>query len=120
MKSIFFEVNLPRIALTKALSLVNRSFFYSGVSALRYADIDEPELPGAEWVKVKTRMCGVCGSDLHLITLSVDRRISLAALPKHMPKKNRALKFLGHEVVGEIVETGGKVEDSIVTGKVCM
>lgn len=108
MKSLFFDVNLPRIALTKALAPLYPGVFYSRLSALCFRDIEEPKLPGEDWVKVKTRMCGICGSDVHLVSLRVDPRVSLAALPKHLPKG--APKFLGHEVAGEVAETGSRVE----------
>ena len=111
MKSIIFKVSPFRIALTKVLASLNRSIYYSGISPLCYAEVDDPILPGDDWVKVKTHMCGVCGSDLHLIALAVNPRISLAALPKHMPKKKHSHKFLGHEVVGEVIETGSKAGD---------
>ena len=110
MKSLVFAVNLPRIGLTKALSMVGfRKVYYGDLSALTYCEMDEPKLSGDQWVKVRSRMCGICGSDLHLITLKIDPRVSLAALPNHVPKG--APKYLGHEVVGEVVETGADVAD---------
>ncbi len=124
MKALVFAVNLPRIALTKALSPLSRSVFYSRLSALTCTEMREPVLPGDRWVKVRTRMCGICGSDLHLITLRVHPMVSLAALPKHVPKG--APKYLGHEAVGEVVEAGSgvsglKIGDSVAlaSGPAC-
>ncbi|MHC4942278.1 MAG: zinc-dependent alcohol dehydrogenase [Planctomycetota bacterium] len=107
MKSIYFEVNLPKIALTKALAPFFPSVTYSPLSTLKYGELKDPELPDKSWVKVKSRLCGICGSDMHLILLKVHPKVSLAALPKHVPKG--APKFLGHEVVGEVVEVGEAV-----------
>jgi threonine dehydrogenase-like Zn-dependent dehydrogenase len=107
MKSIYFEVNLPKIAMTKALAPFFPSVTYSPLSTLKYGELREPKLPEQSWVKVRSRLCGICGSDMHLILLKVHPKVSLAALPKHVPKG--APKFLGHEVVGEVVEVGDEV-----------
>ncbi|MBU0755205.1 MAG: zinc-binding dehydrogenase, partial [Planctomycetes bacterium] len=70
--------------------------------------IEEPVLPGNEWVKVRTRLCGICASDLHLVTLQINPMVSLAAMKRHMNKK--APKFMGHEMVGEVVEAGSRAQ----------
>ncbi|MFH2002741.1 MAG: alcohol dehydrogenase catalytic domain-containing protein [Planctomycetota bacterium] len=114
MKSLFYDISLPRAALTKALAPLYPDIIYSRISGLRYQEIPEPVLSDDDWVKVKTRLCGICGSDMHLITLNIDPRVSLAALPRHLSKK-RAPKFLGHEIAGEVVEVG-KGADSLRPG----
>jgi threonine dehydrogenase-like Zn-dependent dehydrogenase len=62
----------------------------------------EPKLPTQEWVKIKTKLCGVCGSDINLISL------------KDSPTASPFTSFPcvpGHEVCGNIVETGRGVEN---------
>ena len=88
MKSLYFDVNLPRIAMTKALGMISSGVYYSPLSTLCYGEVEEPTLPDPSWVKVKPRLCGICGGDMHLITLQINPKISLAALPKHNPKGN--------------------------------
>lgn len=34
------------------------------VGPLRLAEVDPPELPGADWVRLRPRLSGICGSDL--------------------------------------------------------
>jgi 2-desacetyl-2-hydroxyethyl bacteriochlorophyllide A dehydrogenase len=53
---------------------------------------------------VRNRLAGICGSDLHLISADGDVRIAPAALPGH------AHTYLGHEVVGEVIEIGDDVQ----------
>jgi threonine dehydrogenase-like Zn-dependent dehydrogenase len=52
---------------------------------------------------VRNRLAGICGSDLHLLFADGDPRISPAALP------GIERIYLGHEVLGEISETGENV-----------
>src|SRR4030065_1019085 len=100
MKALYFDSDIKRIVATKALSLVYPNAPLSRFSPVSYAEIDEPELPGANWVKVHNRMCGLCGSDIHFMFLEIDPKTAPAAVP---PIKR---KFLGHELVGGVVESG--------------
>jgi len=98
MKALLFNVNVAKFLAIQALRPVSASFCYSGPFAtFRPADIPEPALPSPEWVKIKTKLCGVCGSDINLIML------------KDSPTASPFTSFPcvpGHEFCGEIVETG--------------
>jgi threonine dehydrogenase-like Zn-dependent dehydrogenase len=100
MKALYFDSDMTRIVLTKALSLVYPNAPLSRFSPVRYAEVPEPDLPGENWVKVKNTMCGLCGSDIHFMFLEIDPKTAPAAVP---PIRR---KFLGHELVGEVVKSG--------------
>ncbi len=100
MKALVFDTNIPRIALVKGLSQVWKGAPLSRLSPVKLVDVPEPELPGANWVKVRNRLCGLCGTDIHFIFLEIDPSVSMATVPA--PRR----KFLGHELVGEVVEAG--------------
>jgi threonine dehydrogenase-like Zn-dependent dehydrogenase len=100
MKGLYFDADIKKIALIKALSLFWKRAALSSISPVRYAEVGEPELPGPNWVKVKNRLCGICGSDIHFIFLEIDPTIAPAAVP------TITRKFIGHEVVGEVVDVG--------------
>jgi threonine dehydrogenase-like Zn-dependent dehydrogenase len=72
----------------------------SGIGPLRLVDIDPPELPGPEWVRVRPRLTGVCGSDLSTVeghsSLYFDAWVSFPFVP-------------GHEVVGTRLDDGSRV-----------
>ncbi|MCL6611881.1 MAG: zinc-binding dehydrogenase [Peptococcaceae bacterium] len=68
-------------------------------SHLRYIEITSPEVPRG-WIRVKNRLSGICGSDLHLIYLDVDLGVHPALLP------GSPVTYLGHEVVGTVLEAG--------------
>lgn len=104
MKALQFNVNVPRFAAAKTLRTVfGKKIFYKGpVKTVSLVDVPEPELFTPEWVKIKTLMCGFCGSDLNLIMLH------------DSPSASPFTSFpcvIGHEIVGEIIETGAGVAE---------
>lgn len=103
MKALLFEVDVGRFLMIRALRPLSLKFCYKGpFSTVKLADIPEPTLPSPEWVKIKTCLCGFCGSDLNLILL------------KDSPTASPFTSFPcvpGHEVCGRIVETGKAVHD---------
>ena len=74
----------------------------------------QPPLPGPRWVRVRTRLAGICGSDLHLVFVHGSLSVAPAALPGRSPG------FLGHEAVGEVVEVGGEVKSLAPGDRVAM
>jgi alcohol dehydrogenase, propanol-preferring len=62
---------------------------------LRCADVPAPT-PGAEQVHIRVRACGVCRTDLHV----ADGELKDPKLPL----------IPGHQIVGEVVETGERVD----------
>jgi alcohol dehydrogenase, propanol-preferring len=63
---------------------------------LRSADVPVPEA-GPGQVRIRVHVCGVCRTDLHVL----DGELTKPKLPL----------ILGHQIVGEIVDTGSGVED---------
>jgi len=105
MKSLFFDVSVVRILATKALSGNFPSVYFSRLSPVRYARLPDPELPGANWVRVKPKLAGICGADLSLFFVKASPSISIAALPG-VPRA-----FMGHELIGTVDEVGSGVKD---------
>lgn len=104
MRTMYVDISIPRIALTRAMGKVSSSAYFAPTSPLKLADITDPPLPGDEWVRVRNHMCGICGSDLHQIFVDAGLDIAPVALPAHKRI------YLGHEMVGEIVEKGSAVD----------
>ena len=100
MKAIQFNAAIPRYALGLALGKIYQPILWSGLSCVQYLDVPEPRLPNDEWVKIKTRLGGVCGSDNHLLHLH------------NSPSASAVTSFpftIGHENVGTISEIGTRV-----------
>ena len=101
MKADQYKKSIPRYLTMRYLGKRWRSLYTSPFSCTRLVDIPEPQLPTPEWVKVKTRLSGICGSDLATITAK--------GSPYFSPFTSMPF-VLGHEIVGEIAEIGNAVE----------
>lgn len=104
MKAIYFDKHIPKVLATKALRRVWPGVVWSPLSPSGVQEIPDPELPGPRWLRVRNRQCGICATDLSLLYVKADPRISPAALP------GLDRIYLGHEAVGEVIETGAEVE----------
>jgi L-iditol 2-dehydrogenase len=67
------------------------------------AEVDRPEMPGEDWVEVRVRVAGICGTDL-----------------RHWMKHERELEghIMGHELAGEVVAAGPAVDNVTVGDRV--
>ena len=110
MMAIRFNASIPRYAFTKAAGRLRQAAYYSGPFSTTFMDdIPEPQLPGEDWVKIRTVYGGVCGSDINLIFLKDS--------PYSEPYTTMPLT-IGHENVGVIAEAGGQVEGYSVGDRV--
>ena len=109
MKAIQYTKSIPRYLVMRHLGKRWRNLYTSFVSCVHLVDIPEPQLPTPEWVKVRTRLSSICGSDLAIITAK--------GSPYFSPFTSTPF-VLGHEIVGEIAETGAAVESFPVGARV--
>ncbi len=112
MRTLYLEPTPVRFALTKALARLTPGAYFASTSPLHLADLHDPSLPAPDWVRVRNRLCGVCGSDLHQIFLDASLDVAPTALPAH-----RRI-YLGHEMVGVVTEAGAGVQDFRVGDRV--
>ena len=103
MKAISFSAPIPKYLTTLIAGKLSDALYIGPHACTRLADIEVPTLPSDRWVRVRTRMGGVCGSDLNVITLK--------ASPSTSPFSSFPF-VIGHENVGEIVETGRAVRSA--------
>ncbi len=110
MQALRFNVTIPQALALKALQPFLKGIFYrSPFQTIKLTDVPEPTLPTPEWVKVKTKLCGFCGSDSNLI--------HLADNPTSEPFTSLPVT-LGHEVMGEVVEVGENADGVSVGDRV--
>jgi L-iditol 2-dehydrogenase len=100
VKAIRFAAPIPTYLATLAAGKLSRRFHTGALACTRYADIEQPALPGERWVRIRTRLGGICGSDLNVI--------SLGASPSTSPFSSFPF-VLGHENVGEVIAVGSGV-----------
>jgi len=105
MRALVYENGIARLALTRILSLASPRAFVGPLAPVRLREIDEPVLPAEDWVVLRTRLCGVCGSDAKQVFMNggIDNPMtSMISFPQ----------VLGHEVVATIEEVGPAVDRS--------
>ena len=104
MRAITFHIQVVKWFLCQALGRVRRSVYWGRLSTLRLRDIPEPRLPGDEWVRIRPRLGGICGSDVSMITLGHPPDYFAAALTIEPI-------ILGHENVGVVTERGAAAQE---------
>lgn len=101
MKALLFNITVPNYLVLQLLGRISKKFFFDGpFSTVKMKEVQEPKLPNKDWVKIKTRLCGFCGSDLNLLMV------------KDSPMASPFTSFpciFGHEVCGDVVEVGSTV-----------
>jgi threonine dehydrogenase-like Zn-dependent dehydrogenase len=102
VKAIIFHYSLPRFAVAYVLGAFMPHAYLGLLGPLAFEEIPEPELPGDDWAVVRTRLCGICGSDLKEVFLEGNFDNPLTALISFPA-------VLGHEVVGTIERVGPRV-----------
>ncbi len=93
MRALVFERNLPRFAAARLAASVAGSGRGAGVSPLRLADVEAPDLPGGAWARVRPSLAGICGSDLSTLDGRSSRYFEDIVSFPFVP---------GHEVVGAV------------------
>jgi threonine dehydrogenase-like Zn-dependent dehydrogenase len=92
MKALVVERSLPRFAAARVASGW-RAGAGGRVGPLRLAEVDELELPGPGWQRVRPLLSGICGSDLATVDGRSSRWFEPIVSFPFTP---------GHEVVGEL------------------
>jgi 2-desacetyl-2-hydroxyethyl bacteriochlorophyllide A dehydrogenase len=106
------ELSPKRVILTQLLGRIWHEAYFSSFAPLQVQNLPRQPLPAANWVRVRNRLAGICGSDLHMIYVDGDFRIAPAALSGHR------YSYPGHEVVGEVIEVGDEVQQLQVGDRV--
>ena len=102
MKALLFRYSLPRLAATRILSAISPSGFFGPLSPMTLTDLPDPELPGDDWLVVRTVNTGICGSDAKQAFLKGARDNPVTALISFP-------HVLGHETVGVVDRVGPAV-----------
>jgi threonine dehydrogenase-like Zn-dependent dehydrogenase len=98
------DLDPKRVLITRLLGRVWSGASFSSFAPLQVQNLPRQPLPEKTWVRVRNRLAGICGSDLHMIQGDGDFSIAPAALPLHRRS------YPGHEVIGEVLEVGEDVQ----------
>lgn len=92
MRALRFERKAAKYAAAAVASRLSPGKGAS-VGPLRLRDVDEPDLPGGHWVRLRPMLAGICGSDLTTIDGRSSRYFEPIVSFPFTP---------GHEVVGRL------------------
>lgn len=97
MKAVTFAAPIPTYVATLVAGRISDALFTGPHACTKLTDVERPTLPNDRWVRVKTSLGGVCGSDLAIIGLETS--------PSTSPFSSFPF-VLGHENVGVVTEAG--------------
>ena len=100
MQALVYHLSLPKVLMARLLAARRPGLVTGPGSPLQLTDMPAPELRGDDWAVLATRLAGICGTDLGLLT----GQSSPSASPF-----NSFPAVLGHEVVATIREAGSRV-----------
>lgn len=109
MRALLFNPTIPRFAVTRLSGGISRGALWGRFSPLQFREVADPRLPADDWVRVATRLGGICGSDLSMLQMKTSMVTSAYTSFPFVP---------GHETVGTVAEIGPAVSDLAVGQRV--
>ncbi len=92
MQALVYHRSIPRFLLAKGLNRLWPRHFFASLAPLRLREVPFTS-PRPDWLVLRNRLCGICGSDLRLLRGSESLLLEpYASFPA----------ILGHEVVAEV------------------
>ncbi len=113
MQAIYYNVNPLGWVACQVLKRFWRGCLVTPINGLTLRHAPPPELPGPDWVRVRTRLGGLCGTDLALLAQKQWPNSILQAFGS-MPMT------LGHENVAVVEDLGPAVDVSWKGRRVCV
>ncbi|MFQ5665486.1 MAG: zinc-binding dehydrogenase [Candidatus Binatia bacterium] len=104
MKALVFDVKVDEVIHLIQEARENKEAYLGAHSPITLTDIPDPEVPFPDWVLLKTRLCGMCGSDYKQVFIDFEGIDSPLATVATFPQ------VMGHEVVGTIAAVGTAVK----------
>jgi threonine dehydrogenase-like Zn-dependent dehydrogenase len=100
MLALRYHYSIPRYLLAKVLSRFWPRRFFPGLAPVKLEQVPFSS-PHPDWIILRSRLCGICGSDLNLLKSEESYLLEpYASFPA----------VLGHEVVAEVVEAPAGTE----------
>jgi L-iditol 2-dehydrogenase len=98
MKAIRYNFSIPNYLAVRAADRLPLPILDSGrIPGLSEIEAEPKPLPGPEWLRLKPRLCGICGTDISMLKNTNS--------PAMLPFVSFPL-VPGHEIVADVVEVG--------------
>ncbi len=101
MKAVQYSFSIPNYLKTRAADRLPLGLLEKGkVPGLELVEFPARALPGPDWLRVRPRMAGICGSDTSLLHGTSSPALSpFVSFPA----------VLGHETIGDVLDAGADV-----------
>lgn len=114
MKALLFDVDPNEIVQLIQEARQSKEAYLGEHSLLRLEEVPDARVPYPDWVLIRTRLTGICGSDYKQVFVDFEGIDSPMAALATFPQ------VMGHEVVGTIAEVGAEVKDLRVGQRVVL
>lgn len=110
MRALRYSFSIPNYLAVRAADRLPLPILDSGrIPGLAEIEAESRPLPGPEWVRLKPRLCGVCGSDIAMLkntsSPAMSPFVSFPVIP-------------GHEIVADVAEVGAAAGEITVGQRV--
>ena len=113
MQALVCNASVPRQIVSGLLGRLDKRFYFGPYAMIGLSEIPDPALPADDWLVLRTRLCGICGSDYKQVYLNGSMDNPMTALISFP-------QVLGHEVVGTIERVGPGVRERRVGERVVL
>ena len=113
MRALVYDIKPAGWLACKLMGPLWKGCVLSGLGGLSLRDVPVPPLPGDDWVRLRTLLGGICGTDLAIIAQKQPPDSILQAFSS-MPI------MLGHENVAVVADVGPAVDRSWLGRRVCV
>ena len=100
MKALVFDVNIEEIIHLIQEARDNKEAYLGEHSPIALQEIPDARVQFPDWLVIKTRLCGICGSDYKQVFIDFENIDSPLAGVATFPQ------VMGHEVVGTVAAVG--------------
>ena len=114
MKALVFDVNIEEIIHLIQEAHDDKEAYLGEHSPIALHEIPDARVQFPDWLVIKTRLCGICGSDYKQVFMDFENIDSPLAGVATFPQ------VMGHEVVGTIAAVGPEVRTRTVGQRVVL
>jgi threonine dehydrogenase-like Zn-dependent dehydrogenase len=114
MKALVFDVDVNAVVQLIQQARESKEAFLGEHSPLKLREIPDATVLFPDWVVIKTKLCGLCGSDYKQVFMDFEGIDSPMATLMTLPQ------VMGHEVVGTIAAVGPAVREVKVGQRVVL
>lgn len=113
MKAVLFKYHPARLAFARLAGVFSPWAYLSRFGPLAYTEIPDPAFLTESWTIVRTRLCGICGSDTKQVFMDADFNNPLTSMVSFP-------MVPGHEVAGMVESIGPGVRKRKVGERVAL